>query len=93
MNLHFQTMRLVIQLQREAAEVRECMMARDDEEIADVLMYQSTSLLSTAVALRLSELRTMVAVGKLGNTYLLRGELKLKISRELRMARMNEKCI
>lgn len=70
---------------KEAAEVlrkaRECMMARADEETADALLYKSASLLSTAVALRPTSL---VAVGQLGNTYLLHGELKLKISRELR---------
>ncbi|KAK1615183.1 hypothetical protein QYE76_020700 [Lolium multiflorum] len=70
---------------KEAAEIlrkaRECMMARDDEEAADALLYRSASLLSTAVALRPTSL---AAVGQLGNTYLLHGELKLKISRELR---------
>ncbi|KAF7112034.1 hypothetical protein CFC21_111972 [Triticum aestivum] len=70
---------------KEAAEIlrkaRECMMARDDEEAADTLLYRSARLLSTAVALRPTSL---VAVGQLGNTYLLHGELKLKISRELR---------
>ncbi|VAI94274.1 unnamed protein product [Triticum turgidum subsp. durum] len=69
----------------EAAEIlrkaRECMMARDDEEATDALLYRSARLLSTAVALRPASL---VAVGQLGNTYLLHGELKLKISRELR---------
>uniref|UniRef100_A0ACD5Z789 Uncharacterized protein n=3 Tax=Avena sativa TaxID=4498 RepID=A0ACD5Z789_AVESA len=70
---------------KEAAEIlrkaRESMMARDDEETADALLYRSARLLSTAVALRPTSL---VAVGQLGNTYLLHGELKLKISRELR---------
>uniref|UniRef100_A0ACD5V5M3 Uncharacterized protein n=1 Tax=Avena sativa TaxID=4498 RepID=A0ACD5V5M3_AVESA len=70
---------------KEAAEIlrkaRESMMARDDEETADALLYRSARLLSTAVALRPASL---VAVGQLGNTYLLHGELKLKISRELR---------
>lgn len=70
---------------KEAAEIlrkaRECMMARDDEEAADALLYRSANLLSTAVALRPTSL---AAVGQLGNTYLLHGELKLKISRELR---------
>uniref|UniRef100_A0ACD5YQX3 Uncharacterized protein n=1 Tax=Avena sativa TaxID=4498 RepID=A0ACD5YQX3_AVESA len=70
---------------KEAAEIlrkaRESMMARDDEETADGLLYRSARLLSTAVALRPTSL---VAVGQLGNTYLLHGELKLKISRELR---------
>ncbi|XP_062233972.1 uncharacterized protein LOC133931173 [Phragmites australis] len=70
---------------KEATEIlrkaRECMMARADEETADTLLYKSARLLSAAVALRPTSL---VAVGQLGNTYLLHGELKLKISRELR---------
>ncbi|KAG8074504.1 hypothetical protein GUJ93_ZPchr0006g40861 [Zizania palustris] len=69
----------------EAAEIlrkaRECMTGRADEETADALLYKSARLLSTAVALRPSSL---TAVGQLGNTYLLHGELKLKVSRELR---------
>ncbi|RLM54880.1 hypothetical protein C2845_PM10G22280 [Panicum miliaceum] len=70
---------------KEAAQilrkVRESMVAMADEETADALLYKSARLLSTAVALRPTSL---VAVGQLGNTYLLHGELKLKISRELR---------
>lgn len=70
---------------KEAAEMlrkaRESMMAMTDEETADALLYKSARLLSTAVALRPASL---VAVGQLGNTYLVHGELKLKISRELR---------
>lgn len=70
---------------KEAAELlskaRESMVARADEETADALLYKSARLLSAAVALRPTSL---VAVGQLGNTYLLHGELKLKISRELR---------
>lgn len=70
---------------KEAADIlrkaRESMMAMADEETADALLYKSARLLSTAVALRPTSL---VAVGQLGNTYLLHGELKLKISRELR---------
>ncbi|KAJ1260897.1 hypothetical protein BS78_10G267400 [Paspalum vaginatum] len=70
---------------KEAAEIlrkaRESMTAMADEETADALLYKSARLLSTAVALRPASL---VAVGHLGNTYLLHGELKLKISRELR---------
>jgi len=70
---------------KEAAQIlrkaRESMVAMADEETADALLYKSARLLSTAVALRPTSL---VAVGQLGNTYLLHGELKLKISRELR---------
>uniref|UniRef100_A0A0A9F2G4 Uncharacterized protein n=1 Tax=Arundo donax TaxID=35708 RepID=A0A0A9F2G4_ARUDO len=69
----------------EAAEIlrkaREYMISRADEETADALLYKSARLLSTAVALRPTSL---VAMGQLGNTYLLHGELKLKISHELR---------
>jgi hypothetical protein len=70
---------------KEAADflkkARDCMMAGTDEETADAFLYKSARLLSTAVALRPTSL---VAVGQLGNTYLLHGELKHKISRELR---------
>ncbi|GJM97353.1 hypothetical protein PR202_ga14274 [Eleusine coracana subsp. coracana] len=70
---------------KEAAQIlnkaRECMLAGADEQSADALLYKSARLLSTAVALKPTSL---VAVGQLGNTYLLHGELKLKISRELR---------
>ncbi|CAL5050315.1 unnamed protein product [Urochloa decumbens] len=67
---------------KEAAEIlRKARESMADEETADALLYKSASLLSAAVALRPTSL---VAVGQLGNTYLLHGELKLKISRELR---------
>ncbi|WVZ78344.1 hypothetical protein U9M48_026073 [Paspalum notatum var. saurae] len=67
---------------KEAAEIlRKARESMADEETTDALLYKSARLLSTAVALRPASL---VAVGHLGNTYLLHGELKLKISRELR---------
>ncbi|CAN6206570.1 unnamed protein product [Urochloa humidicola] len=67
---------------KEAAEIlRKARESMADEETADALLYESARLLSAAVALRPNSL---VAVGQLGNTYLLHGELKLKISRELR---------
>ncbi|NP_001131357.1 uncharacterized protein LOC100192678 [Zea mays] len=67
---------------KEAAEIlRKARASMADEETADALLYKSARLLSTAVALRPTSL---VAVGQLGNTYLLHGELKLKVSRELR---------
>lgn len=67
---------------KEAAELlSKAKVAMADEETADALLYKSARLLSAAVALRPTSL---VAVGQLGNTYLLHGELKLKISRELR---------
>ncbi|CAL0330517.1 unnamed protein product [Lupinus luteus] len=52
-----------------------------DEEQAEIMLYRSSDLLSKAVDLKPMSL---LAVGQLGNTYLLHGELKLKISRELR---------
>ncbi|CAL9074095.1 unnamed protein product [Musa textilis] len=67
------------ELQRRA---RVYMKSQTDEAAADALLYRSTMLLSTAVALKPMSL---LAMGQLGNTYLLHGELKLKISRELRV--------
>ncbi|XP_058760618.1 uncharacterized protein LOC131633954 [Vicia villosa] len=52
-----------------------------DGEQAEIMLYRSADLLSKAVDLKPMSL---LAVGQLGNTYLLHGELKLKISRELR---------
>ena len=52
-----------------------------DGEQAEIMLYKTASLLSKAVDLKPMSL---LAVGQLGNTYLLHGELKLKISRELR---------
>lgn len=52
-----------------------------DGEQAEIMLYKSANLLSKAVDLKPLSL---LAVGQLGNTYLLHGELKLKISRELR---------
>ena len=45
---------------KEAAEARECMIARDEEETAYALLYRSARLLSTAVNVRPASL---VAVG------------------------------
>ncbi|XP_064948716.1 uncharacterized protein LOC135598591 [Musa acuminata AAA Group] len=67
------------ELQRRA---RVYMKSQTDEAAADALLYRSAMLLSTAVALKPMSL---LAIGQLGNTYLLHGELKLKISRELRV--------
>lgn len=67
------------ELQRRA---RVYMKSQTDEAAADALLYRSAILLSTAVALKPMSL---LAIGQLGNTYLLHGELKLKISRELRV--------
>lgn len=54
---------------------------RGNEGHAETRLYKSAKLLSQAIAVKPMSL---VAVGQLGNTYLLHGELKLKISRELR---------
>ncbi|KAJ3696460.1 hypothetical protein LUZ61_000165 [Rhynchospora tenuis] len=76
---------------KEASDIltraRECMKSNSDEEKkADALLYKASSLLITAVSLKPSSL---LAIGQLGNTYLLHGELKLKISRELRVLLSN----
>ncbi|XP_061345222.1 uncharacterized protein LOC133291056 isoform X2 [Gastrolobium bilobum] len=60
---------------------REFLKGRHDGEQAEIMLYRSANLLSKAVDLKPMSL---LAVGQLGNTYLLHGELKLKISRELR---------
>ncbi|KAL8228146.1 hypothetical protein R6Q57_015730 [Mikania cordata] len=54
---------------------------RGIEEDAEKMLYKSTELLSKAVDMKPMSL---LAVGQLGNTYLLHGELKLKLSRKLR---------
>lgn len=65
-------------------QARECIRHQTDEETADSILYKSAKLLSAAEAMRPMSL---LVVGQLGNTYLLHGELKLKISRELRTLR------
>ncbi|KAL0913545.1 hypothetical protein M5K25_017010 [Dendrobium thyrsiflorum] len=60
---------------------REFMMTQAGEEQADATLYKAAGLLSAAIDMRPMSL---VAVGQLGNTYLLHGELKLKVTRELR---------
>lgn len=62
-------------------QARKCFRSRGDEGSADVILYRSAKLLSRAISLKPMSL---LAVGQLGNAYLLHGELKLKISRELR---------
>ena len=62
-------------------EARECMRGRHDEEHLEVILNRSATLLSQAIAMKPMSL---LAVGQLGNTYLLHGELKLLVSRELR---------
>ncbi|KAI3937024.1 hypothetical protein MKX01_015239 [Papaver californicum] len=62
-------------------QARECLKGKVDEERAEVVLYKSARLLSKALSMKPMSL---LAVGQLGNTFLLHGELKLKISRELR---------
>ncbi|XVE88020.1 hypothetical protein DITRI_Ditri19aG0034800 [Diplodiscus trichospermus] len=59
-----------------------------DEERVEVILNRSATLLSQAISMKPMSL---LAVGQLGNTYLLHGELKLHVSRELRtlLARNN----
>ncbi|ONK79708.1 uncharacterized protein A4U43_C01F9230 [Asparagus officinalis] len=62
-------------------KARECLRHQTTEETTESILYKSAKLLSAAEAIRPMSL---LAVGQLGNTYLLHGELKLKISKELR---------
>ncbi|KAD4982388.1 hypothetical protein R6Q59_001988 [Mikania micrantha] len=62
-------------------QAREWLRHRGIEEDAEKMLYKSTELLSKAVDMKPMSL---LAVGQLGNTYLLHGELKLKLSRKLR---------
>jgi hypothetical protein len=62
-------------------QAKEFMRRKRDQERAEIILYRSAKLLSKAIAMKPMSL---LAVGQLGNTYLLHGELKLKISRELR---------
>ncbi|KAF5474378.1 hypothetical protein F2P56_006282 [Juglans regia] len=62
-------------------QAKEYIRSRRDKERAEIILYRSAKLLSRAIAMKPVSL---LAVGQLGNTYLLHGELKLKMSRELR---------
>jgi len=62
-------------------QAKEFLRSRHDEDRAEIILYRSANLLSKAIALKPMSL---LAVGQLGNTYLLHGELKLKITRALR---------
>ncbi|KAJ9136182.1 hypothetical protein P3X46_033285 [Hevea brasiliensis] len=62
-------------------QAKECIRGKHDEEHVEIILYKSAKLLSKALAMKPMSL---LAIGQLGNTYLLHGELKLKISRELR---------
>ncbi|GAB2231417.1 hypothetical protein Droror1_Dr00010423 [Drosera rotundifolia] len=60
---------------------KECLKVREDEFQAEKMLLDCAELLSKAIAMKPMSL---LAVGLLGNTYLLHGELKLRISLELR---------
>ncbi|KAK9267712.1 hypothetical protein L1049_010145 [Liquidambar formosana] len=62
-------------------QARQCLSSRGDVEHAEMILYNSAKLLSKATGMKPMSL---LAVGLLGNTYLVHGELKLKVSRELR---------
>ncbi|KAK3188016.1 hypothetical protein Dsin_027577 [Dipteronia sinensis] len=62
-------------------QAKECIRSSSDQEHAEIILYNSAKLLSKATDMKPMSL---LAVGQLGNTYLLHGELKLRISRELR---------
>ncbi|GAB4831204.1 hypothetical protein Ancab_005214 [Ancistrocladus abbreviatus] len=62
-------------------QAKECLKIRNDELQAENFLLECAQLLSKAIAMKPMSL---LAVGQLGNTYLLHGELKLRISRELR---------
>ncbi|CAO2823834.1 unnamed protein product [Amaranthus hypochondriacus] len=62
-------------------QAKDCLKARNDGTYAEERFRESAELLGRAIAIKPLSL---LAIGQLGNTYLLHGELKLKISRELR---------
>lgn len=62
-------------------QAKEFMRDGHEKERAEIVLYRSAKLLSEAIVMKPMSL---LAVGQLGNTYLLHGELKLRISRDLR---------
>ncbi|RWR79427.1 hypothetical protein CKAN_00799900 [Cinnamomum micranthum f. kanehirae] len=70
-------------------KAREDLMAQVDDEMTEILLCKSASLLSRALKMEPTSLQ---AVGQLGNTFLLHGELKLKKSRELRALLSRSDC-
>ncbi|KAL9452539.1 hypothetical protein AB3S75_008348 [Citrus x aurantiifolia] len=62
-------------------QARECMRSGWDGERAEMILHKSARLLTQAIAMKPMSL---LAVGQLGNTYLVHGELKLHFSRKLR---------
>ncbi|KAJ8545544.1 hypothetical protein K7X08_018127 [Anisodus acutangulus] len=63
-------------------EATDCLRRQGSDRHAEDAFYESAILLSKAIDIRPMSL---LAVGQLGNTYLLHGELKLRISRDLRV--------
>lgn len=63
-------------------QAKEFIKDRHETERAENILYRSAKLLSKAISMKPMSL---LAVGQLGNTYLLHGELKLRISHELRI--------
>uniref|UniRef100_A0A7C9APE5 Uncharacterized protein n=1 Tax=Opuntia streptacantha TaxID=393608 RepID=A0A7C9APE5_OPUST len=61
-------------------QAKQCLKDKNDE-LAEEMLHESAKLLSQAIAMKPMSL---LAIGQLGNTYLLHGELKLRISRQLR---------
>eukprot|EP00268_Persea_americana_P052083 TRINITY_DN5815_c0_g1_i1.p1 TRINITY_DN5815_c0_g1~~TRINITY_DN5815_c0_g1_i1.p1 ORF type:complete len:817 (-),score=145.81 TRINITY_DN5815_c0_g1_i1:124-2574(-) len=70
-------------------KAREDLMVQVDDEMTEILLCKSASLLSRALKMEPTSLQ---AVGQLGNTFLLHGELKLKKSRELRALLSRSDC-
>ncbi|KAJ8549583.1 hypothetical protein K7X08_033290 [Anisodus acutangulus] len=62
-------------------EATDCLRRQGSDRHAEDSFYESAIMLSKAIDIRPMSL---LAVGQLGNTYLLHGELKLRISRDLR---------
>lgn len=62
-------------------QAKDCIKVRNDETLAEEMLHGSAKLLSQAITMKPMSL---LAIGQLGNTYLLHGELKLRISRKLR---------
>lgn len=63
-------------------QAKEFIKDRHETERAEIILCRSAKLLSKAISMKPMSL---LAVGQLGNTFLLHGELKLRISRELRI--------
>ncbi|GKV45837.1 hypothetical protein SLEP1_g52875 [Rubroshorea leprosula] len=63
------------------SEARECLQRKHNDDRAELMLKRCAKLLSMAIAMKPMSL---FAIGLLGNTYLLHGELKLYVSRKLR---------